>query len=62
MEHRKSRRVLNEPEFPTLTRVQELEIDVELLARCLSKIKYFFPIIKEKLNDSDLAVIEKHAP
>ena len=58
----RKRKELNEPEIPSLTIFEELEIDNFELARAISKLKYHNLIVQEFLSDFQLEIIRKYAP
>ena len=61
MEPRRSRKFSNEPNIPKLTQLEELTIDVTLLAKALSKVKYYAESCRKHMSEEELNVIRKYA-
>jgi hypothetical protein len=60
MEPRKSRAVSTEPETK-LTQLEEVTTDLMLLAKCLSKTKYYAEACKEYMTTDEIRIIRKYA-
>lgn len=58
----KRKKELNEPEIPSLSIFEEMEIDNVELAKAISRIKFFVPSVTEFLTEFQLEIVRKYAP
>ena len=53
---------LNEPDIPSLTYTEELQLDNEELAKAISRLRFHNLIVNEFLTEHQAEVVKRYAP